>query len=171
MHFQTDYPTPLDAAYLTFLGRLVGSLSRPVGGMLADKVGGAWVTMINFLLMAGAATTILVAAQQHSLPRYMADFTALFTLSGVDNGCTYKTIPAIFKAKHDSFPEARRLSGALIGIAGAVGALGGVLVNIALRQSFIKTGEASSAYSALCLVCVVVTYVVYLRPGHRLAGV
>jgi NNP family nitrate/nitrite transporter-like MFS transporter len=174
VQFKSDYPTPLDAAYLTFLGPLIGTLIRPIGGLLADKVGGAMVTMVNFVLMAGAGTMILVAAQQRSLPLYLAGFIALFTLSGLGNGSTYKMIPAIFKAQNDSFPAARRLSGALIGIAGAVGAFGGVLVNIALRQSFLKTGEANSAYVsfiAFYLVCVVVTYVVYLRPGHRLAGV
>ena len=52
------------------------------------------------------------------------------------------------------------MSGALIGIAGAVGALGGVLVNLAFRQSFMTTGTGDSAY----LVCVAVTWTVYLRP-------
>jgi NNP family nitrate/nitrite transporter-like MFS transporter len=174
VQFKSDYPTPLDAAYLTFLGPLVGSLIRPVGGWMADHLGGARVTMVNFVLMAGAATMILVAAQQHSLSLYLAGFITLFTLSGVGNGSTYKMIPAIFKAKTEAFPEARRLSGALIGVAGAIGAFGGVLVNIAFRQSFIKTGEANSAYIgfiAFYVVCVLVTYVVYLRPGHKLAGV
>jgi NNP family nitrate/nitrite transporter-like MFS transporter len=174
VQFKAEYPTPLDAAYLTFLGPLIGSLIRPIGGMLADKVGGALVTLVNFVLMAVAATMILVAAQQHSLALYLTGFIALFTLSGLGNGSTYKMIPAIFKAKHESFSEARRLSGALIGIAGAIGAFGGVLVNVAFRQSFLKTGEANSAYIAFIafyLVCVVVTYVVYLRPGHRIAGV
>ena len=66
------------------------------------------------------------------------------------------------------------MSGALIGIAGAVGAFGGVLVNVAFRQSFLSTGKADGAYLsfiAFYVVCVAVTYVVYLRPGRRLAGV
>ncbi|MGZ6793659.1 MAG: MFS transporter, partial [Mycobacteriales bacterium] len=174
VQFKAEYPTPLDAAYLTFLGPLIGSLIRPVGGMLADRLGGAMVTLVNFVLMGAAAVLILVAAQQHSLPLYLVGFVALFTLSGIGNGSTYKMIPAIFKAKNESFADARRLSGALIGIAGAVGAFGGVLVNVAFRQSFLSTGEANSAYIAFIAfygVCVAVTYLVYLRPGHRIAGV
>src|SRR5262249_25513441 len=40
---------------IAFLGPLVGSLSRPLGGLLADKIGGAIVTFWNFIAM-GAAT-------------------------------------------------------------------------------------------------------------------
>ena len=172
--FKADYPTPLDAAYLTFLGPLVGSLIRPVGGWLADHLGGARVTAVNFVLMGGAASVVLVASQQKSLNLYLVGFLALFTFSGIGNGSTYKMIPAIFKQRTDSFEEARRMSGALIGLAGAIGAFGGVLVNIAFRQSFLHTGNANGAYIAFIsfyAACLVLTWAVYLRPGRSLAKV
>jgi NNP family nitrate/nitrite transporter-like MFS transporter len=63
----------------------------------------------------------------------------------------------------------------VIGIAGAVGAFGGVLVNIAFRQSFLHTKNGDAAYIgfiAFYLVCVVVTWAVYVRAGrNKLAGV
>jgi len=86
--------------------------------------------------------------------------------SGIGNGSTYKMIPAIF-------PD-RRLAGAVIGIVGAVGAFGGVLVNLAFRQSFLTTGTGDSAYLvfiAFYLVCLAVTWTVYLRPQARVSGV
>jgi NNP family nitrate/nitrite transporter-like MFS transporter len=49
-----------------------------------------------------------------------------------------------------------------------------VLVNLAFRQSFLSTGSGDGAYLAFIAfyaVCVVVTWVVYLRPGTELAGV
>src|SRR6202008_2507705 len=46
---------PAVTIVIAFLGPLVGSLSRPLGGLLADKVGGAIVTFWNFIAM-GAAT-------------------------------------------------------------------------------------------------------------------
>jgi len=61
----------------------------------------------------------------------------------------------------------------VIGVAGAIGALGGVLVNLAFRQSFLETGSADAAYVAFIAfyaLCVLVTWAVYLRPGVRTAG-
>jgi MFS transporter, NNP family, nitrate/nitrite transporter len=186
VQFKSDFATPIDAAYLTFLGPLLGSLIRPVGGALADRVGGARVTFWNFVAMAAAAGTVLFASTQKSLPLFLVGFIALFVFSGVGNGSTYKMIPAIFKAKarrlvdagadeDASDREARRLSGALIGIAGAIGAFGGVLVNVAFRQSFLAyhTGNAAYvAFIAFYALCFAVTWVVYLRPSaRRLTGV
>jgi NNP family nitrate/nitrite transporter-like MFS transporter len=179
IQFKTEFATPISAAYLTFLGPLLGSLIRPFGGALADRFGGARVTLLNFGLMAAGASMVLIASLQHSLPLFLVGFIALFVLSGVGNGSTYKMIPAIFRAKAllgglgDT--EARRLSGALIGIAGAVGAFGGVLVNIAFRQSFLTVHTGDSAYVAFIawyLLCGVLTWVVYLRRSpRRLVGV
>jgi NNP family nitrate/nitrite transporter-like MFS transporter len=172
--FKADYPTPLDAAYLTFLGPLIGSLIRPVGGWLADHFGGALVTALNFVAMSGAAGLVLYATKEQSLPMFVAAFVLLVTLTGIGNGSTYKMIPAIFRATAEDAHQARRRSGALIGIAGAVGAFGGVLVNVALRQSFLTSGNAEGAYMVFIgfyVACVVVTYLAYLRPSKRLAGV
>src|SRR5581483_5602417 len=52
VQFKHDFATPIDAAYLTFLGPLLGSLSRPVGGRLADRFGGARVSLATFAAMA-----------------------------------------------------------------------------------------------------------------------
>jgi nitrate/nitrite transporter NarK len=114
------FGTPVGAAYLTFLGPLLGSLIRPVGGALADRLGGARVTFVTFVAMAAGAGTVLLASQLRSLPLCLIGFVALFAVSGIGNGSTYKMIPAIFRAKHPGAEhEARRLSGSVIGIAGA----------------------------------------------------
>src|SRR3954471_19849126 len=112
-HFLTGGKVdPVQIAYLTFLGPLVGSLIRPVGGWLADRVGGARTTFWNFIGMALCGTLVLLASQQVSLPLFFVGFVALFVLSGVGNGSTYKMIPAIF--------DSRRIANAVIGIAGAI---------------------------------------------------
>jgi NNP family nitrate/nitrite transporter-like MFS transporter len=174
VQFADQFSTPIKAAYLTFLGPLLGSLIRPVGGALADRLGGAKVTFVNFIAMAVGAGIVLLASQQRSLPLYLVGFIALFVLSGIGNGSTYKMIPAIFRAKYAADElTARRLSGAVIGIAGAIGACGGVLVNLAFRQSFLTTKNADAAYVAFIAfyaVCVLVTWAIYLRPGVRTAG-
>jgi MFS transporter, NNP family, nitrate/nitrite transporter len=160
-HFLTDGKVdPVKVACLTFLGPLVGSLLRPAGGWLADRAGGARTTFWNFLAMTVAAVMVLVASGQRSLALFYAGFIALFALSGVGNGSTYKMIPAVFGA---------RASG-VIGLAGAIGAFGGVGVNIAFRQSFLATGTGDLAYAgfiAFYLACMAVTWLVYLRGPKR----
>ena len=176
VQFADVFSTPVKAAYLTFLGPLLGSLIRPVGGALADRLGGARVTFWNFVAMAAGASIVLIASQLRSLPLYLVGFIALFIFSGIGNGSTYKMIPRIFSVKNPgNEPEARRLSGAVIGIAGAIGAFGGVLVNLAFRQSFLTYRTADAAYIAFIAfyaLCVLVTWAVYLRTsGRKLAGV
>ncbi|MEV5711176.1 hypothetical protein [Actinoallomurus sp. NPDC052274] len=60
-------------------------------------------------------------------------------------------------------------------MAGAIGAFGGVLVNLAFRQSFLtyKTGNgAYLAFIAYYVLCAAVTWAVYLRRSpRRLPGV
>jgi len=171
--------TPLQAASITFIGPLLGSLIRPVGGKLADKYGGATVTFFTFIAMVVASAVILAGSAAKSLGVYAAGFIVLFVLTGVGNGSTYKMIPSIFRGKalqavarggdeRTQLLRARKVSGAAIGIIGAVGAFGGVLINMAFRQSFLtaKTGDpAFWAFIAFYVACIAVTYVVYLRPA------
>jgi MFS transporter, NNP family, nitrate/nitrite transporter len=184
---QTQFArTPLQAASLTFLGPLLGSLVRPLGGQLADRFGGARITLWNFAAM-GAATLVVVAASlRESLPFFLVGFTVLFVLSGLGNGSTFKMIPAIFHAKaladgrsgEDAAATGRRLSGAAMGLIGAVGALGGLGINLAFRQSFETVGTGTAAYLTFLgfyVVCCAVTWAVYLRrpaaPQSRTDGV
>jgi nitrate/nitrite transporter NarK len=177
---------PVKVAYLTFLGPLIGSLIRPVGGLLADRFGGARTTFVNFVAMTVTGSLVLIASVEKSLPLFLIAFVALFVFSGLGNGSTYKMIPTIFRSKAQlkvsagadtaaADADARRLSGALIGIAGAIGAFGGVLVNIAFRQSFLSSGNGNAAYIAFIafyVACAALTWVVYLRRSpRRLAGV
>ncbi|MGC9536294.1 nitrate/nitrite transporter [Streptomyces sp. UG1] len=166
--------TPLQAASLTFIGPLLGSLIRPVGGQLADRIGGAKVTLWNFGLMAVATAVVVTASVQESLPLFIAGFIALFVLTGIGNGSTYKMIPGIFRAKaaakgmtgEDAAVYARRLSGASMSLIGAVGALGGLGINLSLRQSFLSVGSGTGAFVAFLVyyaVCFGVTWAVYLR--------
>jgi NNP family nitrate/nitrite transporter-like MFS transporter len=174
VQFKADFDTPVKAAYLTFLGPLLGSLVRPAGGWAADRLGGARVTFANFVAMALGAAVVLSASLHKSLPLFITGFVVLFVLSGIGNGSTYKMIPAIFRAKAPSESEARRLSGALIGVAGAIGAFGGVLVNLAFRQSFLtyRTGDgAYLSFIAFYVLCAAVTWAVYLRRSRALPGV
>ncbi|MDT2009350.1 NarK/NasA family nitrate transporter [Rhodococcus opacus] len=178
----------LHAAQIAFIGPLLGSLSRPIGGLLADRLGGGKITLYSFAAMALSAGILVIAGTRDDaapgatgggiMVAYVVGFVALFIISGIGNGSVYKMIPVIFAAKSTRLPEmtsveaaawSRNMSGALIGIAGAIGALGGVGINLVLRASY--AGEAKSATSAFWvflafyLLCVVITWAVYVRPG------
>ncbi|RBM11206.1 MFS transporter [Prauserella sp. PE36] len=169
--------SPLQAAQVTFIGALLGSVIRPVGGWLADKLGGAKVTLWTFLGMAVGTVLCIVASNGDSLALFMTGFIGLFVFSGIGNGSTYKMIPALFRtkalaavaegeAREAAMPRARRLSGALIGIAGAVGALGGLFINLAFRSAFTSTGSGVPAFVAFLVfygLCFLTTWAVYLR--------
>jgi NNP family nitrate/nitrite transporter-like MFS transporter len=166
--------TPLEAAYVTFIGPLLGSLIRPLGGWLADKYGGAKISLWNYVGM-GIATAILIgASMEKSLALFTVAFVVLFVLSGLGNGSTFKMIPGIFQNKalakglkgEAAAAYGRRLSGASMGLIGAVGALGGVGINLAFRQSFLSYGSGTGAFVAFLAfyaVCFAVTWAVYLR--------
>ncbi len=180
------------AAQIAFLGPLLGSLSRPIGGKLADRLGGGRITLYTFVAMIFSAGILVAtgmiddaspgAATGTMMTAYVVGFIALFVLSGLGNGSVYKMIPAIFAAKAAAMTDAtaaeraawsRTMSGALIGIAGAIGALGGVGINLVLRAAY--TGAEKSATSAFWVflgfyvACAAVTYGVYLRRSNRAA--
>jgi NNP family nitrate/nitrite transporter-like MFS transporter len=163
-------PTPaqaasasLHAAQIAFVGPLLGSVSRVWGGKLADKRGGAKVTLVTFIGMALAGVLVTLAARADDVTKGAATplqltgiiggFVVLFVLSGVGNGSVYKMIPVLFEAKSATIVGpaieraswSRAMSGALIGIAGAIGALGGVLINLALRASYQGVSHSATA--------------------------
>ncbi|MEV8392810.1 MULTISPECIES: nitrate/nitrite transporter [unclassified Streptomyces] len=166
--------TPLQAASVTFVGPLLGSLVRPVGGMLADRYGGARITLWTFAAMAVATGVVVLASVTGSLTVFLVGFVALFLLTGLGNGSTYKMIPGIFHARalergmtgERAAAYGRRLSGASMGLIGAVGALGGLAINLAFRQSFQTASTGTPAFVAFLLfyaVCFCLTWAVYLR--------
>ncbi|PHQ52865.1 nitrite reductase (NAD(P)H) small subunit [Streptomyces cinnamoneus] len=184
VQFHDEFDTPVKAACLTFLGPLLGSLSRPLGGAWADRLGGGRVTTAVFLAMAGCAGLILVAAQHRLLAGFFAGFLTLFVLSGVGNGSTYRMIPALYAARaraavrggadaRTAEAAAHRRTTAMIGLAGAFGTFGGVLVNVAFRQSFLTAGNGDAAYAAFLvfyLACAALT-VVLCRRGRAAAHI
>ncbi|GAA1352902.1 nitrate/nitrite transporter [Streptomyces beijiangensis] len=174
--------TPLQAASLTFIGPLLGSLIRPVGGWLADRHGGARITLWNYAAMAAATSVVIYASVQKSLGIFLVGFIALFVLTGLGNGSTYKMIPGIFQQKalakgmagEAAAAYGRRLSGAAMGLIGAVGALGGLAINLAFRQSFQTAGTGTAAFVsflAFYAACFALTWAVYLRGSRRTATV
>src|SRR5437868_5604025 len=68
---------------IAFLGPLVGSVARPLGGLLADKVGGARVTFWNFVAMGAATIGVMHYVEIKSFSGFLVMFLILFVTTGI----------------------------------------------------------------------------------------
>ncbi len=155
-----------DFVALAFLGALIGSVSRPFGGWLADRFGGAKVTLGTFLGLGVGTVGVLVSLRVQSFPLFFGSFILLFVLAGVGNGSTYRMIPAIFATQVADVKSAKRQAAAVVGIAGAIGAFGGVLVNLVFKLSLEGAKTLTPALTAILVfygLCVATTWWFYLR--------
>ncbi len=164
---------------LAFLGALVGSIARPLGGKLADRIGGTRVTLWNFVLMGMATLGAIVSLHQHAFGGFLAMFLALFVTTGLGNGSTFRMIPVIFRREHlraaagqgaaaeaRALETARRESAAVLGFTSAVGACGGYLIPRSFGASIHATGGVELAlrvFLAFYVSCVALTWWFYAR--------
>jgi NNP family nitrate/nitrite transporter-like MFS transporter len=164
---------------VAFLGPLVGSVIRPFGGILSDKVGGAKVTFWVFIAMCGAVLGVMYFLEQKNFAGFLTMFLALFTLTGLGNGSTYMTIPAIWRAEklHEAEGKgetARALAlkaasmeaAAALGFIGAVGSVGGFLIPRGFGASIAATGGpylALQIFIAFYITCIALNWWYYMR--------
>ncbi|GBG38090.1 nitrate/nitrite transporter [Mycobacterium montefiorense] len=173
----------LHAAEIAFVGPLLGSLARIYGGRLADRRSGGRVTLGVFVgMIVGAGLLVGISTVEDrsgttsstAVLGYVIGFIVLFVLSGMGNGSVFKLIPSVFEARSRALEagEAERRqwsrvkSGSLIGICSAVGAFGGVGINLVLRESYLRSGTETGAYwlfLASYLVAAILTWAMYVR--------
>jgi len=164
---------------LAFLGALVGSIARPLGGKLADRIGGTRVTLSNFVFMGMATIGVIVFLHQHAFGGFLAMFLILFVATGLGNGSTFRMIPVIFRRQHlqavagqgalaeaRALETARRESAAVLGFTSAIGACGGYLIPRSFGASIHATGGvelALQAFLGFYVTCVALTWWFYAR--------
>lgn len=177
---------PAISISIAFLGPLVGSLSRPLGGLLADKIGGSILTFWNFIAMAAATVGVLYFVGHKDFTGFLAMFLILFVTTGIGNGSTYRMIPSIFReqnlfrvrgkgdaARAAALKTASIESGAAVGFIGAIGAVGGYLIPTGFGKSIAMTGGPSLAlaiYLAFYASCLGLTWWFYLRRSPQGEG-
>jgi NNP family nitrate/nitrite transporter-like MFS transporter len=116
----------INPAQYAFLGALVGSAARVVFGPVADRIGGARLTMIS---AAGIAVSCAYTSLQLNpdsvadFPRFLWGMLAIFLFAGMGNASTFKQMPSIFE---------RRQSGGVIGFTSAVAAFGPFFFSVIL---------------------------------------
>ena len=171
-----QFPDVNVTAY-AFLGALVGSVIRPVGGRLSDKVGGARVTAASFVVMGLGVLGVVRSVSLESFALFFASFMALFVATGVGNGSTYRMIPAIFRhgvdaSDAEAVATSKRQAAAAIGIISAIGAYGGFLVPRTYgwaTEAFGSIVPALYVYVGLYAVMLAVTWFFYLRRSAAFA--
>jgi MFS transporter, NNP family, nitrate/nitrite transporter len=172
---------------IAFLGPLVGSLSRPLGGWLADKIGGAIITLWNFIAMGVATIGVLYFVSEKEFAGFLTTFLILFVTTGIGNGSTYRMIPSIFREENlakakgageagcaSALRAANIESGAALGFIGAIGACGGYFIPRGFGASIAATGGpniALGAYLAYYVICLALTWRFYLRRSSVASGV
>ena len=181
---QSHAQASLHAAEVVFTGPLLGSVARVVGGKLSDRFGGGRVSVALLICMIVGGGFLVVVSTHDDLTRgagkpvtlfttvgYIGGFIALFICSGAAKGSVYKLMPSVFDARSRELNGddterrqwARVRSGTLIGFAGAFGALGGVGINLSLRQSYDTAGTETPAYWIFLACYVVAAMLAWLR--------
>lgn len=188
---RNQFPNVNPLAY-AWLGPLVGALIRPVGGWLSDQLGGARVTLWNFVVMALAVFGVLFflpkgatafafpfGPAQGSFAGFFLMFLLLFLTTGIGNGSTFRMIPVIFLTQKlaelrggDEAERARAIregnteGAAALGFAGALGAYGGFFIPKSYGSSIAATGGPEAAlwiFTVFYALCIVLTWWYYAR--------
>jgi NNP family nitrate/nitrite transporter-like MFS transporter len=153
------------ALMYAWMGPFIGAFIRPIGGWIADKVGGARVTQYITILMIASALGVayfMKAAYQSATPEeYFVPFFILFLLlfagSGIGNGSTFRTIAMIFPKEQ---------AGPALGWTSAVAAYGAfVIPQVFGEQIKAATPEyALYGFALFYFICLLLNWWYYVGP-------
>ena len=146
--------TPLQAGYLTAAAALAGSVARPIGGLVADRVGGVRLLSIVLVVVAGAYG---LAARLPPLGAMAGILVAGMLGLGMGNGAVFQVVPQRF----------RRQVGAATGIIGALGGLGGFALPALLGTLKQTSGSFGSGFLALSVAALAAVVVLRVLVGAR----
>ncbi|MFN8657436.1 MAG: hypothetical protein U0105_13925 [Candidatus Obscuribacterales bacterium] len=157
-------PNAPSALQFAWIGPFIGALIRPVGGMLADRLGGARVTQAVSVVMVGAALAVAyflglaytsATPEQYFVPFFLL-FLVLFLSSGIGNGSTFRTVAVIFSKEQ---------AGPVLGWASAIAAYGAFIIPMEFGEQIkhMTPQYALYGFASFYLVCVVLNWWFYLR--------
>jgi len=162
-----DLVNPDGPSALTFawMGPFIGAFIRPVGGWIADKVGGARVTQwvaVTMILSALGVAYFMNEAYQSSTPQdyflpFFLLFLVLFAATGVGNGSTFRTIAVVFDQEQ---------AGPVLGWTSAIAAYGAFVVPSEFGAQ-INSGSpelALYAFAVFYALCLILNWWYYLGP-------
>jgi NNP family nitrate/nitrite transporter-like MFS transporter len=157
-------PNGPSALMYAWMGPFIGALIRPVGGMIADKFGGAWVThIVSFIMVvcAGGVAYYMKAAYNSATPEdyfvpFFIIFLLLFAATGIGNGSTFRSIAMIFPKEQ---------AGPVLGWTSAVAAYGAFYIPKVFGEQIKATTPevALMGFAAFYIVCIMINWWFYLR--------
>jgi NNP family nitrate/nitrite transporter-like MFS transporter len=133
--------TPQEAGDLVALCTGAGSLCRPVGGALADRMGGIKTLYVYYSV---AAAGLIGGALINNLPLNAFMFVVACAAFGMGNGSVFQLLPQRFGKE----------IGLLTGVVGCCGGLGGFLLANLIGQSKQQTGNYVAGFFAFAFLCV-----------------
>ena len=157
-------PAAPSALTYAWIGPFIGAAMRPVGGWIADKVGGSIVTQwISAAMVLASASVgyVMMQAYQSATPQeyfvpFMVLFVVLFMASGIGNGSTFRTIGFIFD---------RQQAGPVLGWTSAIAAYGAFIAPVVIGAQ-IKAATPQYAmygFAVFYALCLVLNWWFYLR--------
>lgn len=171
MLIKNSFPE-IDALKFAFLGPFVGAVFRPLGGWIADKLGGARVTFWNYIVMVVAVIAVMYflpsETSDGSFVGYFISFMVLFITTGIGNGSTFRMIPVIFRTLHERLGtknlvvESNKESAAVVGFTSAIAAYGAFFIPKMFGSSLGVQGTFISLI-VFYIICIVLTWWYYSR--------
>ena len=130
IYFNDQYGLPpVLAGYFTAACVLAGSLMRPVGGMLADRVGG--IRSLSWIYVFASACLLFVSFGLSQAWMALAGFVLAMLMLGMGNGAVFQLVPQRF----------RKEIGVMTGLVGMAGGIGGFYLASSLGYSKQLTGS------------------------------
>lgn len=147
-----------DAATRAAVFVLVATLTRPVGGYLADRWGGS--PLLNAVFLVVAAFAIVLAFEPRLIIITVA-FLGIGMMLGLGSGAVFKLVPGLFPQQ----------AGIVTGLVGTAGGLGGFFPPLLMGSVYDQTGSYAIGYmllSEFALACLIVNLLVLQRGASLL---
>ena len=135
--------TPVIAGYCTAACVFTGSLVRPMGGALGDRIGG--IKTLTFVYIVAAIVLAIISTGPATLPLAEALFIVAMGTLGVGNGAVFQLVPQRF----------RKEIGVMTGLVGFGGGLGGFYLASSLGIIKKATGSTSIGFVIFAALAVV----------------
>ncbi|MFC1777037.1 antiporter [Pseudomonadota bacterium] len=157
-------PNGPSALTYAWMGAFIGALIRPIGGMIADKMGGAKVTQIISAVMVASALGVayyMKMAYASATPEdyfwpFLILFLVLFSATGIGNGSTFRTISQVFDKEQ---------AGPVLGWTSAIAAYGAFVIPKVFGEQIKATTPEDALYgfAIFYAFCMVINWWFYLR--------